>query len=219
MTLAIFDLDNTLLRGDSDSAWLRFLIQRNEVDKERAERMNQKFYDDYVRGRLDFDEYAEFAYGILSSIHISKLKTMRKQYFKEQVMPMICPNAVDRFERHRKRGHTLIISTATNEFVCRPVVEYLKADHLIATKLELTEGGYTGKHYGEPNFGEGKVTNMNSWIEDNPGHQLATAYFYSDSINDLPLLEVVGYPRPVNVDEQLRQVSRERGWRILTFNK
>ncbi len=219
MTLAIFDLDNTILRGDSDSAWLSFLIQHDQVDKERTERMNQKFYDDYVRGRLDFDEYSEFAYGILNSIHISKLKILRKEYFKEKVMPMICPNARDLFEMHRERNHTLIISTSTNEFVCRPVVGYLKTDYLIATKLEISDDGYTGRHYGTPNFGEGKVTNMHLWLAENPGHQLATAYFYSDSINDLPLLEAVGYPRPVNVDEQLREVSKKKGWRIITFNK
>lgn len=219
MTLAIFDLDNTLLRGDSDSAWLSFLIEQNEVDKERAEKMNQKFYDDYVRGRLDFDEYSKFAYGIISSIHISKLRALRKEYFKQKVKPMICPIARDCFEKHRKRKHTLIISTATNDFVSRPVTEYLKTDYLIATKLELSEDGYTGRHYGTPNFGEGKVTNIHNWLGENHGYQLATSYFYSDSINDLPLLEAVGYPRPVNADEQLRKVSKEKGWRVLNFNK
>ncbi len=219
MTLAIFDLDNTILRGDSDSAWFSFLISKNEMDKERAERMNQKFYDDYVNGRLVFDDYANFAYGLLSSIHISKLKTLRKEYFKDIVKPMICPNAVEHLEKHRKRKHTIIISTATNEFVCRPAAEYLKADYLIATKLELSGDGFSGKHYGTPNFGPGKVTNMHTWLEEHPEEHLATSYFYSDSINDLPLLEAVGYPRPVNVDDKLRQVSKDKGWRISTFNK
>lgn len=219
MSLAIFDLDHTILQGDSDSAWLSFLIEKGQVSKQKIGRVNKKFFDDYVNGRLVFEDYAQFSFGILSSIHISKLKDLRKEYFKTKIKPIISPRATNMIQGHKKRGHTVIISTATNEFVTRPAAEYLRVDDLIATQLEKKEHGFTGNYYGIPNFKEGKVTNMLSWLKDNPEHQLATSYFYSDSINDLPLLLKVGYPRPVNADKELTKVSRENNWRILNFYK
>ena len=219
MSLAIFDLDHTILQGDSDSAWLQFLVDKNKVDKVTVEKMNGKFYDDYMHGRLEFDDYANFAFGIISSIHISNLKTLRKEYFKQRIIPMIRPKAVALLESHRRREHTIVLSTATNEFISRPVAEYLKVDHLIATQLEKSVDGFTGNVFGTPNFREGKVTNILEWLKDNTRHQLATAYFYSDSINDLPLLLAVGYPRPVNADPALLEKARENRWRNLNLSK
>lgn len=219
MSLAIFDLDHTILQGDSDSAWLQFLVDKKEVNKKTVSKMNSKFYDDYIHGRLKFDDYAEFAFGIISTIHISQLKKLRKEYFKQRIIPMIRPKAVNLLESHRRRGHTIILSTATNEFISRPISEYLKVDTLIATQLEKSSYGFTGNVFGTPNFCEGKLTNILSWLKENTAHQLATSYFYSDSINDLPLLEAVGYPRPVNADEQLLKVARTNRWRNLNLSK
>ena len=218
MSLAIFDLDHTLLRGDSDSSWLNYLVERGEVDGEWIRRTNQKFYEDYVAGRLIFDEYAAFAFGILKTIPMERLMELRRDYFTDRIKPMICPNAGALLAEHQTKGDTTIISTATNEFICQPVFEHLGADHIIATRLEQKDGAFTGRHSGTPNFREGKVTNILKWLEQNPEHKLDDAYFYSDSINDLPLLSKVRYPRPVNVDDALAAECRKNNWSPQALN-
>ena len=219
MTLVIFDLDHTILRGDSDSAWFQFLIEKGTVDKNLVAKTNQKFYNDYVAGRLVFNDYADFAFGILRTTDIDTLKKLRDEYFESKVKPMICPNAVRIMQDHQRKGHKVIISTATNEFVTAPVAEYLMADDLIATKLEKNGDEFTGRHSGTPNFQSGKVVNILAWLKRNPGYDLDNTYFYSDSINDLPLLEKVGHPRPVNADADLKEVSSKKNWRVQQLNK
>ena len=213
MTLAIFDLDNTLLEGDSDSAWFHFLVEQRAVaDEYNVAKTNLKFYHDYVAGKLNFDAYADFAFGILSSIPLARLKQLRKLYFKDKILPMVRPKAVELIDSHRKRKHTLLVSTATNNFLTEPVSRYLNMDGLLATQLEQNSNGFSGKYFGTPNFREGKVDNLMLWLKNHPQHQLATTYFYSDSINDKPLLEIVGHPRVVNPDEQLRLEATKRRW-------
>lgn len=218
MTLAVFDLDNTLLEGDSDSAWFHFLVEQRAVaDEYNVAKTNLKFYRDYVAGKLDFEAYANFAFGILSSIPLARLRQLRKRYFKDKILPMVRPKAIKLIESHRKRKHTLLVSTATNNFLTEPVSRYLNMDGLIATQLETNINGFSGKYFGIPNFRDGKVDNLMFWLKNNPQHQLATTYFYSDSINDKALLEIVGYPRVVDPDEQLRAEAAKRKWRRISL--
>lgn len=218
MTLAVFDLDNTLLEGDSDSAWFHFLVEQKAVaDQYDVAQTNRKFYRDYVAGKLDFDAYADFAFGILSSIPLARLKQLRKLYFKNKILPMVRPKALELINRHRRRKHTLLVSTATNNFITEPISEYLNMDELLATQLETNANGFSGKYFGTPNFREGKVTNLLVWLKNNPRHQLATTYFYSDSINDKSLLEIVGYPRVVDPDDELRAEAAKRKWRQISL--
>ncbi len=218
MSLAVFDLDHTILEGDSDSNWLIFLAGKNLVSKETVLQKNAGFYRDYMAGKLNYNAYAEFAFGIISNIPLARLKVLRRAYFKEKILPMIRVKAVKRINAHRKSGHKIVISTATNDFIAYPVVRYLKADDLLATSLEKSDDGFTGKYHGIPNFREGKVTNFLNWLKTNHEHQLATTYFYSDSINDLPLLQIVGYPRVVNGDAELTAKAEEFGWRHCNFS-
>ena len=214
MSLAVFDLDNTILEGDSDSAWFHFLVEQRAVpDQYRVSQANTRFYEDYIAGRLDFDDYARFAFGILSSIPLARLRDLRKLYFETKILSMIRPKALQLINSHRRRKHTLLVSTATNDFLTEPIGEYLNMDALIATRLELRDNAFSGGFSGTPNFREGKLTNLLLWLEEHPSHRLAATYFYSDSINDKPLLEVVGHPRVVNPDAQLRDLARRKGWR------
>ena len=217
MSLAIFDLDHTILEGDSDSTWLRFLADNKLVDKQETLRRNTKFYQDYVAGQLNFNEYANFAFAILRKFPFAYLKSLRRAYFKQEILPMIRPKALSFIKDHRERGHTVLVSTATNEFVAYPAAMYVKADGMLATRLERSDEGFTGKYHGVPNFRKGKVTNLLAWMKENNEHQLATTYFYTDSINDLPLLRIVGYPRVVNGDPALQEVAEKRGWQIIDF--
>lgn len=218
MTLAVFDLDNTILEGDSDSAWFHFLVEKKAVANAfNIAIQNEGFYQDYLAGKLNFSAYVKFAFGILHSMPMVRLKALRKIYFKEKIIPMIRPLAVKCIESHRKRGHELILSTATNNFITEPISNYLKMDHLIATQLEIKEGGFSGKIYGTANIQKGKVENLLKWMKAHPRHQLATTYFYGDSINDKALLMAVGYPRVVDPDELLAEIARKKRWRKLSF--
>ena len=218
MSLAVFDLDKTILEGDSDSEWFHFLVEQKAVpDRYKVAQANTEFYEAYIAGRLDFNAYAKFAFGILGSIPMVRLKALRKAYFKTKVLPMIRPKAVQLINGHRKRNHTLLVSTATNNFLTEPIGKYLNMDDLIATQLEMKENAFSGTFFGTPNFGKGKLTNLLLWLRENPRHQLATTYFYSDSINDKPLLEAVGYPRVVDPDDQLGALARKKRWRKLSL--
>ena len=217
MLLAIFDLDHTILEGDSDSSWLFFLAENKIIAEKEVMKKNEQFYRSYCAGNLNFDEYAQFAFSIIQKIPYTRLKTLRRLFFKNKVLPMIRPNARKSIQEHQQQGHKVIISTATNDFISYPVVKYLKADDLLATRLERSEEGFTGKYRGVPNFREGKVTNLLEWLKRNNEYQLATTYFYSDSINDLPLLSKVGYPRIVNGDEDLCREGEKRGWTMMDF--
>ena len=218
MTLAVFDLDKTILEGDSDSMWFNFLMEEDAIaDEYKIAKQNEDFYQDYLHGRLDFSVYADFAFGILCSLPMVRLKLLRKLYFKKKIIPIIRPRALACIESHRKRGHELVISTATNDFITEPISNYLKIDHLIATRLEIKDGKFSGKVYGTPNFQHGKVENLLAWMKNHPRHQLATTYFYTDSINDKDLLMVVGYPCIVNPDESLAQLGHKKKWRRLNF--
>ena len=217
MALAIFDLDNTLLAGDSDYLWGRFLVQKGAVDGERYERENERFYQLYKEGRLDIFEFLRFSLAPLRQHPRSDLERWRSEFLETQIAPLISDKALHLVEKHRQAGDTLMIITATNAFVTRPIALRFGIENLIATEPETLNGHYTGEVAGEPSFREGKVNRLQEWLESNDADLLGS-WFYSDSHNDLPLLERVDHPVAVDPDEALSRVAQERQWPILQLH-
>lgn len=217
MTLALFDLDNTLLGGDSDHAWGEFLSARGHVDAEAYRRANDGFYADYQAGTLDIRAFCEFVFAVLARNTPETLAAWHADFMAERIEPMLLPKAFALLEKHRALGHTLVIITATNRFVTEPIARRLGVEHLIATTPEQApDGRYTGRLEGTPCFQGGKITRLQEWMAAN-GETLDGAWFYSDSRNDLPLLEAVAHPVAVDADATLTQVARERGWPVISL--
>lgn len=216
MTLAIFDLDNTLLGGDSDYLWGNYLVEKGLVDGAYYERENQRFYDEYRSGRLDIYEFLDFSLRPLAETPIAQLRALREQFMREKIEPIILPAARKLLDHHRQRGHLLLIITATNQFVTAPIAAALGVEHLLATDPEMIDGRYTGRVAGVPTFREGKVQRLTEWLQRH-GHHLADAWFYSDSHNDLPLLELVTNPVAVDPDETLRVHAEAKGWPVISL--
>lgn len=216
MALAIFDLDNTLLGGDSDYLWGQHLVELGAVDAEDYAASNQKFYDDYVAGRLDNAAYLEFALKPLAQHEPDLLHQWRTQFIAEKIEPLVLPAARELIAEHHRRGDTLLIITATNRFITEPIAELLGIEHLLATELESLDGRYTGRPSGVPTFRDGKITALQQWASEHDV-DLAGSWFYSDSHNDIPLLEQVEHPIAVDPDEALRQHAEEQGWPIISL--
>lgn len=216
MSLAIFDLDNTLLSTDSDHAWGEFLLEQGAVDAVAYHAANERFMADYNAGTLDIHAFLEVALKPLAEHSPEQLAAWHQQFMASKIEPHILPKAEELIARHRTRGDTLLIITATNLFITGPIAERLGIDHLIAVEPEIIDGRYTGRVSGIPSFREGKVTRLEQWLE----HQDMTldgAWFYSDSHNDLPLLEQVDHPVAVDPDDTLRQIAEQRQWKIMTL--
>jgi len=218
LALAIFDLDNTLLGGDSDYLWGLFLAEQGIVDGAEYERANARFYADYRAGRLDIYAFLRFALAPLRDNAPEDLLRWRAQFLHEKIAPIILPAARTLIERHRAAADTLLIITATNAFVTAPIAEALGVPHLIATVPEQVDGRYTGGVAGTPAFQEGKVVRLHEWLSAS-GADLAGSSFYSDSHNDLPLLERVDHPVAVDPDEPLERHARARGWPVISLRK
>lgn len=216
MTLAIFDLDNTLLAGDSDHAWGEFLVEESIVDADEYQKANDKFYQEYLNGELDIQHYLSFALQPLARHEMKQLLTWRKEFVEKKIRPMMQASATELLDSHRAQGHTLLIITATNRFVTEPVAELLGIEHLIATEPELVNGRYTGEVAGVPSFQDGKVTRLHDWLEST-GESLDGAWFYSDSHNDAPLLRKVENPVAVDPDPTLESIAKENGWKIMSL--
>lgn len=216
MALAIFDLDNTLLAGDSDYLWGVFLAERGIVDAVEYERANARYYQDYREGRLDIHAFLRFSLAPLRDNDPEDLLRWRRQFMHEKIEPIILPAARALVERHRRGGDTLLIITATNAFVTAPIAEALDVPYLIATEPARAGGRYTGEVAGVPSFREGKVERLAQWLAQT-GESLAGSAFYSDSHNDLPLLERVDRPVAVDPDAELERVARARGWPVISL--
>jgi HAD superfamily hydrolase (TIGR01490 family) len=217
MALAIFDLDNTLLDGDSDYLWGCFLVERGLVDGERYEAENRRFYDQYLNGSLDIHEFLRFQLQPLARYRREQLQQWRAQFLREKIDPILLPRARDLLERHRGQGDELLIITATNRFITGPIAERFAVPHLLATEPETTANGeYTGGVSGTPCFQGGKVERLQTWLDER-GLTLADSWFYSDSHNDLPLLEKVSHPVAVDPDDTLRAVAGTRGWPVISL--
>jgi HAD superfamily hydrolase (TIGR01490 family) len=203
MALAIFDLDHTLLNGDSDYLWGEYMVANQIVDKAEYQLENKAFLRDYQRGQLDNNRYLQFALKPLTQHPVEQLYNWREDYVKNWIKPIVANGTANLLEQHRESGDTLIIVSATNLFITEPIAELLGIAHILSTEP-----------LGIPTYKEGKVAALNAWLEDSE-HRLDDSYFYSDSINDLPLLEQVSTPVAVNPDEELLVIAEERGWQIL----
>jgi len=217
--LAIFDLDNTLIGGDSDHAWGEFLVQREQVDGERFREANDRFYRDYQRGELDIFAYLEFALEPLAQLSRGQLDNLQREFMEEVVSEIWLPRAEELIGRHRRDGHHIMIITATNRFVVAPIAERLGVDTLLATEPEELDGLFTGRVAGEPCYRSGKVLRLHQWLAHNPGYSAAEKWFYSDSINDLPLLQEVEHPVAVDPDARLRAEAEVRGWPVISLRE
>ena len=219
MDLALFDLDNTLLAGDSDYAWAQFLIARGVLDRARYEARNDAFYKQYLAGDLDIREFLDFQLAPLARRPRAELDAWHRDFMRERVVPMILPEARALIARHRGRGDVCAILTSTNAFITAPIARELGVEHLLATELETCDEGYTGRPAGTPCFREGKIERLEDWLGSR-GETLgsyARSWFYSDSLNDLPLLERVTDPVAVDPDDTLRRVAAERGWPVISL--
>lgn len=218
MALAIFDLDETLISGDSDYLWGEFVVEKGIVDRAAHQKANREFYAQYKRGELDVDAYLRFACSVLAMTPISTLLEFRDEFIDTIIKPLVLPHAVKVVNSHKsKQDHPLVI-TSTIDFITRPIVDLFGIADLIAPVPEKVDGKYTGRITGTPSFGQGKVVRLMDWLQDK-SVSMEDSYFYSDSINDLPLLELVDHPVIVDPDEKLRHEALTRNWQIATFRE
>lgn len=216
MRLALFDLDNTLLGGDSDHAWGDYLCERGILDTATYKTRNDEFYQDYLAGTLDLTAYLNFTLEILGRTEMAQLDEWHRDFMRDCIEPIMLPKALELIAKHREAGDKLVVITATNRFVTAPIVAKLGIETLLATECEIVDGRYTGRTTDVPCFREGKVTRLNRWLEENQ-LDLEDSYFYSDSLNDLPLLEKVANPVAVDPDPKLRAEAESRGWPVITL--
>lgn len=216
MALAIFDLDNTLIAGDSDYSWGEFLVAEGAVDGDHYREMNDTFYRQYQEGILDIRDYLAFALKPLATLEREVLSRLHRKFMAEVIGPMWLPRAVSLLQEHRRRGDFLLVITSTNRFVVEPICAKLGVDDLLATDLVASGDGYTGEVAGEPTFREGKVRRLERWLAET-GRSLEGSCGYSDSINDLPLLEAVDTPVAVDPDDALAALAAKRGWRVISL--
>jgi HAD superfamily hydrolase (TIGR01490 family) len=216
VALVIFDLDNTLIAGDSDHAWGEYLVEQKIVDAKYYKEKNDQFFQDYQSGELIIEEYLAFALEPLAKNTLDNLLAWREAFLTEKILPIMLPKAKALIEKHRKQGDYLLIITATNHFVTERISQLLEVDDLIATEPEKDNQGFTGKIAGIPSFKEGKITRLNEWLKNN-NHSMQGSYFYSDSHNDLPLLQLVDNPVAVDPDETLRTYCEKNNWPVQTL--
>jgi len=219
VNLALFDLDNTLLNGDSDFEWSQFLIRIGVLDRELFEAKNLAFYEQYKAGTLDIYKFLDFQLKPLSRHARKTLDEWHRQFMRESVLPMITPQSRELVQRHRAAGDVCVIITATNSFVTAPIAREFGVEHLIATEPEHRDGEFTGGVADVPCFREGKITRLVNWLAER-GWTLGSfvdSTFYSDSLNDLPLLCKVKHPVAANPDETLRTHAEQHGWRIISL--
>ena len=216
MALAIFDLDNTLISGDSDHSWGEFLVSEKVVDAQQFKKSNDQFYADYVAGSLDIFAYLEFSLQPLTKMSMTALAELHKRFMQQVIAPMQLAKAQALLQQHRDAGDRLLIITSTNRFIVEPICHSLGVTEILATDAQIVDGRYSGKVEGVPTYKEGKVVRLNAWLKEQ-GETLKGSLFYSDSINDLPLLMEVSHPVAVDPDEALRNAANERGWDIISL--
>jgi HAD superfamily hydrolase (TIGR01490 family) len=219
MRLALFDLDNTLLAGDSDYEWGQFLVDRGVLERATYEAQNRAYFDQYAAGTLDIHEYLGFALRPLAEHEPRDLARWHADFMRSRILPMVGPAARALVRRHLERGDLCAVITATNSFVTAPIAREFGVAHLIATEPEARAGRFTGRVAGTPCFREGKVRRLDEWLaaQGRALGDFAESCFYSDSHNDLPLLERVSRPVAVDPDEALARAARERGWEVMSL--
>ncbi|HYL19135.1 MAG TPA: HAD family hydrolase [Burkholderiales bacterium] len=217
MRLALFDLDNTLLAGDSDFEWAQFLIHKGVLDREVYEARNQTFFEQYKAGTLDIHEFLDFQLKPLSRHPRRVLDDWRREFLRNRILPIITRKSRDLVNSHRDDARAIV--TATNSFVTGPIAREFGIDHLIATEPEEANGEFTGRVSGVPSFQEGKVQRVESWLAEHGlgWPSFSETWFYSDSLNDLPLLSKVTHPVAVDPDETLKETALEKDWLIISL--
>lgn len=217
MPLAIYDLDNTLIGGDSDYLWGEFLCDEGIIsDRESFQKMNDYFYHQYETGELNIFAWAEFSFKILTNHSLDELNKLRQDFVDTKIKPIFLEKAQNCINNHKEKGDTVLVITASNTFITKPIIEMYGIDHLLATEPEFISGRFTGKVAGIPCFQSGKIDNLMPWLEKNK-ESLIGSYFYSDSHNDLPLLELVDNPIAVNSDKILSSEAHKNGWPVLDW--
>ena len=212
--LALFDLDNTLLAGDSDYNWSLFLINQGLLDAKTHQERNEQFYLDYKNGHLDIYKFLEFQLKPLSQHPVAFLDALHLKFMDQVIRPMMTKKAQNLVDKHKAQGDLCLIITATNSFVTKPIASAYGIENLIGTDPEMLDGQYTGGVTGVPSFQEGKVTRINQWLaaRDQTLSSFETSYFYSDSHNDLPLMKLVTNPVAVDADTTLTEYAQQQGW-------
>ena len=216
MALALFDLDNTLIAGDSDHSWGEFLIAQNLVNSAVYKAKNDVFFAAYQAGELDIFAYHEFSLAPLIGQSPEMMKPLHNKFIKEAIMPLMLPLATQLIDKHKLAGDRLLIITATNSFIAKPIVKLLQIDEFLATDLEIVDSVFTGKIVGTPTYQTGKVERLNCWLREN-NESMEGSYFYTDSINDLPLLLQVDHPIAVDPDIRLKQIASEKNWKTISL--
>lgn len=216
MNLAIFDLDNTLLGGDSDYLWGEFLVAQGIVDGDFYLRENERYYEEYKAGTLDIFDYQRFCLAPIANREPEELQDWHTQFMTEKIAPIMLPAAKKLLTKHRSQGDVLLIITATNRFITGPIADAFDVENLLATEPEQKDGRYTGDIVDIPCFQDGKVKRLEKWLQQT-GYSLAGSWFYSDSHNDLPLLKMVEHPVAVDPDETLESYANSKGWDIISL--
>ena len=219
MNLTLFDLDNTLLSGDSDFEWAQFLIGKGVLDREVHEARNIEFFEQYKAGTLDIHAFLDFQLAPLSRHSRAELDAWHREFLATRIRPLITSAARELVAKHAAKGDLLAIVTATNSFVTGPIAQEFNIPHLIATIPAQENGRFTGQPRGTPSFREGKIERVDAWLESH-GLWLGSfeqSWFYSDSHNDLPLLEKVTHPVAVDADPTLTQAATQRGWQQISL--
>lgn len=214
--IALFDLDDTLLDGDSNHLWGQFLVAQGVLDGAEYSREQARFDAAYHAGTIDFSAYLAFTLRPLRNRRAAELRAWQQEFTANHAARHVFPQALELIDSHRERGHTLIMVTATNRFFVEPFARVLQMDALLASDLEQRDGRYTGRHAGEPCYREGKLTRFRHWLASERCAE-QESWFYSDSHNDLPLLHHVDHPTVVNPDTILRGIAAQQGWPILQF--
>lgn len=214
--LAIFDLDNTLLAGDSDYLWGQYLVERGIVERHSYEAKNRRFYEDYQAGRLDIHAFLRFSLAPLTQHAPERLAEWRSDFVADKILPIVATHSRRLLDAHRAAGHELMILTATNRFVTAPIAEAFAIDNLLATDPEIIDGRYTGEIAGIPCFQDGKIKRLQLWLQEQQRHP-RKVWFYSDSHNDEPLLREADHPVAVDPDPQLEGTARTQGWPIVSL--
>jgi len=213
--LAIFDLDNTILNGDSDYSWINFLIDIGYVNKDEYEKKNQYFYDKYYEGKLDYDEWAEFALSTIKGKRPEEIENLLNKFLSSVIEPMINIYALRLLHNHYHNNDVMLLASATNSVIVTPIAKRLGFKNIVATEVEIVNGVYSGKFQNTPALGEGKLQKVREWMRKNDFNDFKNTTFYSDSINDFPLLAAVNKAVAVNPDNKLREECEKRSWEIM----
>ena len=212
--LAIFDLDNTILNGDSDYSMINYLVDINLLD-EAAKLQNDEFIQDYQQGQLDFDKYTHFALKPYIGMTQDEIDEIILPFVETIIEPMINIFALKLIHDHHEKGHAILLASATNELIVKPIAQRLNIHNVIGTKVEFINNQCSGEFIPPSALSTGKLKLVESWMKAHQYNNFSRVTFYSDSINDLPLLEAVEFPRPVNPDLKLEAISNEKGWDVI----